>query len=124
MNDPSFAFACDPANKLLRVTMRGFWDGRTVARYDAAAVEAGKAMIAAGGPLSELLVLLDAREMGAQARHAITDYKDRFASPGRAPRRNATLVSSALFRRQVERIAMPNQRIFEDEAEALSWLRS
>ena len=60
----------------------------------------------------------------AQTQDAVNSFRERFGDNRLAPRRLATLVSSALFKRQAERIGMGNQRMFTDEAEALAWLLS
>ena len=122
---PGFTIETDPARRLIRVTMRGFWDEATVAAYDKEIQIAGAAtMAAARCARHELLALVDARELAPQSQELLAKFRDRFLAPERQPKRNATLVSSALLKRQAERIAPPNQRIFEGEREheAMEWL--
>ena len=119
--DP-FEITTDPARCLLRVTMRGLWDVHTVEAYRRAALAAATNLIASGCDSGTILALVDAREAGAQQQDVVTAYRERMAGDDLAPRRLATIVSSALLKRQVERIAVPNQRLFTDEAEALAWL--
>ncbi|MEG3143124.1 hypothetical protein U1839_00535 [Sphingomonas sp. RT2P30] len=121
---PQFEIIKESEHGLLRIVMRGHWDVAMVSQYKAALVEAVNAMIAAGCESGSLVALVDAREQGAQSQDVIADYKERLGGGDLAPRRLATLVSSALFKRQVERIAIGNQRLFTDEAEAIAWLLS
>ena len=124
MRDDPFVISADPARKLLRVTLQGFWDASTIEAYDKAIAAAGAHMAAAGCPLDQLLALVDTRGASAQSQDLIARYKDRFQDPRRHPHRLATVVSSALLKRQVERIGLPNQRIFADERDALEWVMS
>ena len=120
---PGYSIAIDAPSKLMRVVMRGFWDALTLDAYDHDIRAAGDAMAAAGCPRSEILAMVDVRELSAQAQHLLAEYKGRFADPKRQPRRLATIVASARVTRQVARIDLPNQRLFGDEAEALAWLK-
>ena len=113
-----------PARKMLRVTMRGHWTVDAVDRYRNAIVAAVRALVATGCRQDQMVVLVDTREQGPQSQDVIAHYKQVLGGEGSAPRRLATLTTSALFRRQVERIGIGNQRIFTDEAEALAWLLS
>lgn len=120
---PGYTIETDPGRRLVRVTMRGFWDEATAIAYDEAIRRAGaETMAEAGCARGELLALVDARELAPQSQEVLGRFKSRLLAPERQPKRNATLVSSALLKRQAERIASPNQRIFEDEGEAMAWL--
>ncbi|WP_375428578.1 hypothetical protein [uncultured Sphingomonas sp.] len=124
MEQEQFIITTDPAKKLVHVVMKGFWISETVFAYDREIRAAADRMAAAGHPRHELLALVDAREAGVQTGELIFAYRERFGAPARQPRRVATIVSSALFKRQVERIAIPNQRIFDNEVDAMRWLLS
>ena len=113
-----------PADKMLRITLRGHWTVDTVDRYRTAMITAARALIAADCPREDIIALVDTREQGAQSQDVVARFKQMLGGDGFAPRRLATLVTSALFRRQVERIGVANQRLFTDEAEALAWLLS
>ena len=119
-----FEIVIEPQRGLLRITMRGHWDIETVRSYKAAVLAAVGKMRTAGCTPGELVALVDIRDAGAQSQEVIAAYKDDLQGPDLVPRRLATLVTSALFKRQVERIAIPNQRLFTDEVEALNWLLS
>ena len=122
MANDRFEITSDPARCFLRVTMRGNWDVETVEEYRQAVLATVTRMLAAGCASGAFLALVDARETGAQQQAVVAAYKDRLNTDGLSPRRLATLVSSALLKRLVERIAVANQRLFTDEAEALAWL--
>ena len=108
----------------MRITFRGHWDLRTVQDYKVALLQAGERMLASGCSQDRILALVDIRAGGAQSQDVIASYKSSLGGDNMAVRRVATLVSSALFKRQVERIAISNQRLFTDEAEGLAWLLS
>ena len=114
----------DPQRQLVMVTMRGHWDVETVRAYKRDILAAVDQLRSAGCAADRIIALVDIRDGGAQSQDVIAAYKDDLSEPGLMPRRLATLVSSALFRLQVERIAIPNQRLFTDEAEAFTWLLS
>lgn len=90
--------------------------------YDAKITRVASGMVASGCSLRDMVALTDVRDLSAQSQNLVAAYNKRFAAPERQPRRCATIVTSALFKRQVERIARPNQRIFGDEDEAMRWL--
>lgn len=110
----------DARRSMLRITMRGHWMAETVQEYRVAVAT----LIENGCKRERIVALVDAREVSAQSQDVIEEYQKVMVRDGRVPRRLATLLSSALFKRQVERIAMPNQRIFTHEHEALAWLLS
>ena len=117
-----FDIATDTRRNFIRITMKGFWAEDTVHAYDRAIRAAADALAKAGCPRSEIVALVDARDLIAQSAAVIDTYKDKLSGPDRQPRRLATIVSRPLFKLQVKRIAMPNQGIFETEDEALAWL--
>ena len=119
-----FDIVIEPQRGLLRIVMRGHWDVETVREYKAAVLGAVGKLRSAGCAPGDVVALVDIRDAGAQSQDVIGAYKDDWQDPGLIPRRLATVVTSALFKRQVERIAIPNQRFFTDEVEALSWLLS
>ena len=108
--------------RLLRITLRGHWDLETVSAYRQALSQAVAQLYVSGCPRGSIVALVDAREAAAQAQDVVAFYKEHLGSSDLAPRRLATLLSSALFKRQVERIAISNQQLFTDEEEAMRWL--
>lgn len=124
MSDDKFRIVAEPEHCLLRVTMREQWTAETVRAYKAALLPVIDTLITSGCPRGGMVALVDARTGGAHSQEVITEYQRQLGGGDLAPRRLATLVSSALFKRQVERIAIPNQRLFTDEEEALAWLLS
>jgi hypothetical protein len=107
---------------LLRITLRGHWDLATVVRYRVVLTAAIERMRASGVRQERIVALVDARGVTAQTQAVVAFYQRHLGIADLAPRRLATLLSSALFKRQVERIAIPRQRIFADEDEAMAWL--
>ena len=125
MSNDKFEIFSDPRRALLHIILRGHWDIETVELYKAAVAKATADMYAAGCEPGSLIALVDARAGGAQSQDVIAYYQQHLGpGSGLSPRRLATLVSSALFKRQIERIAIPNQRLFTDEGAAWEWLLS
>lgn len=121
-SDDRFSIAVDPAGHLLRITLRGHWDVATVTRYRAALADAVASMRAAGCAPGSIAALVDARDSGAQSQEVVAAWRDQLATTAFVPRQLATIVSSALLKRQVDRIGIANQRLFDDEADAIAWL--
>ena len=116
MSTEPFHIAIEPSKRLMRITLQGHWTVETVEAYRQAVIEAGTKMMKSGCPVDEILALVDARAGGPQSQEVVAAWRDRIEAHGlAAPRRLASLVSSALLKRQVERIAVPNQRLFTDE---------
>lgn len=122
LND-TFEIEPDPSQRLMRTTRRGHRGLGTVQAYQAALPEGGARMLAAGCTQGRMVALVDARAGGAQSQDVIAAYKADLGDE-MATRRAATLVTSALFNRQVKRIGISNQQLFTDEAEALTRLLS
>ncbi|WP_174284824.1 hypothetical protein [Sphingomonas bacterium] len=122
MTAEHFDIATDAGRNFLTVSMRGHWTTETVNAYRKAVIAAVSGMLAAGTQRGDLLTLVDARDLNAQSQTVVADYKASMDRDGLVPRRLATLVSSALLKRQVDRIAIPNQRVFTEKTEAMAWL--
>ncbi len=123
MADP-FTITTDPAHSLVRIVMRGHWTLETIDAYEEAVNAAGRALRAAGCRREDFIGLVDVRDGGPQSQEVVARFRERMDREERRPRRLATIVNSALLKRQVDRIAIPNQRMFSDEAEAIAWLLS
>lgn len=118
-----FTIRSDPSRSFLHVELRGHWNVEVVGTYKRALLTAIDDMLAKGCKPGTFLALVDIREGSvAQSQEVITLYKDELAHGELAPRKLATLVTSALFKRQVQRIAIPNQRLFTEENDAMAWL--
>ena len=124
MQTHHFDITTDATRGLLIVRMRGHWTSEIVNAYKKAVLRAAADLLAAGSRQGEVLALVDARDLSAQSQNVVAEFKANMDREGLLPRRLATVTSSILFRRQVERIAIPNQRLFNDEDEALAWLMS
>jgi len=122
MAESSFEIRTDATNGLLHIILRGHWSTSTVASYKQAVSAAVGQIIASGCVQGDIRALVDARGVGAQPSSVVEEYKRLFGSVNMRPFRLATIVSSSLFKMQVKRIAIPNQRIFTDEADATQWL--
>ena len=121
-DEANFTITMEPEKRLLRISIRGYWDETIVNAYDDKIREAGALMVSAGCPRNRILTLVDARGANVQSQELLEEYRKRFNQAYRQPERSATVVSSVLFKLQVERVALPNQRIFQDLDGALEWL--
>ena len=124
MNRGRFEITAHNERCLLRIAMSGHWDQGTVTRYKKRVIYIVGKMLSAGCPSGRFLALVDTRKLTAQSQEVIAMYRVEFEGSHLNPRRLATIVSSALVKRQVERIALPNQKLFENESDALGWLLS
>lgn len=124
MHADHFDITIDASRSVLHVTMRGHWMTEPVERYEQAVGVAVAGMLSAGCLRGNLLALVDARKLNTQSQNVIAEFKARMHREGLLPRCLATVLSSTLSKRPVERIAILNQRLFVDESDALSWLLS
>lgn len=76
-----------------------------------------------GCKLGSIVSLTDARQRGAQSQDVVAAFQQQLGGK-LTPKRQAILVSSVLFERQIQRIDIPNQRMFTDEDQAMVWLLS
>ncbi len=117
-----FSIDYDTACNFMRFTVRGLWTIATVQRYQEAILNACDKMHRRGCISSEMLVLIDARALNAQPQNVVTAYDEMMADDRFTVRRVATIVSSALFKMQAERLARSSERTFKDDDSALEWL--
>ena len=122
MSAENFQIRSDPSRHFLHIVWSGYWDLAVVEAYKTALGRAIANIHARGTKSGEVVAMVDARKLGPQSQEVTEAYKKSFADPALKPRRLATLLSSALFKMQVQRLAVADQRIFEDEEEALAWL--
>lgn len=122
VDEANFTITMEPNKRLLQISMRGYWNEATLSAYDSKVREAAARMEAAGCPRNVILALVDTRGANVQSQQLLAEYRERFSQADRQPARLATVVSSMLFKLQVERVALPNQRIFHDHDVALDWL--
>ena len=124
MDDDKFRIIADPKRHLLRIALMGHWEVADVLRYKVALGEAVQRMRTQGCPPGSIAAMVDTREGGVQSQDVVAAWQKELGSATPAPRRLATIVSSALLKRQVDRIAIANQRLFDNEGEAMVWLLS
>lgn len=124
MAEDKFRIVADPQQHLLRIALVGHWEVAEVSRYKAALGETVQRMRAEGCSPGSICALVDTREGGVQSQDVVTAWQEELGSSAFAPSRLATIVSSALLKRQVGRIAIANQRVFDNEDDAMAWLQS
>ena len=118
---PKFEIILDPHQRLLTVTLRGFWDAQTYRDYDAE-VTAQLRRLSQLKPAKACLV--DAREFAVQSKEVADLMIEGVAKRlPLYPERTARIVSCAISRSQAARMAnTTDQRVFESVEEALDWL--
>lgn len=98
--------------------MRGFWEASTVTRLADALQRARYAL--PGGGAGGYATLVDNSAFQVQGQEVV-EALARLAGAEIAAGKIATIVTSALLRRQAQRVG-PAHGLFETRAEALSWL--
>ena len=110
------------ARRHVEIVFTGLWSIETVDAYRREREATAAALAARGCPLATCTVLVDARGLIAQPLDSIAAFGRHIAGSPDQPRRSALIVASALFRMQNDRMAIPNQRVFEDRTAAMTWL--
>jgi hypothetical protein len=115
-----YEISLDRDRKLLRGVMTGLWDIQTLDRYE---VEREAALRGAGWRSGEYDYLVDLRGHPVQPRDVAAKADEYYRIFKTRPRKFALIVSSALARMQVARVVKGTQeRLFDNEEEALAWL--
>lgn len=110
------------ARRHVEIVFTGLWSVETVEAYRREREATTAALAARGCPFASCTVLVDARGLNAQPLDSIAAFAKQIGGSPDQPRRSALIVASALFRMQNERLGIPNQRVFEDRAAAMTWL--
>lgn len=115
-----FAIHVDWSRRIIRMTIRGYWDQPTLAAFTRALeAEEGRLRPEAG----EFAYLCDARALKIQSKDVGTLWTSFLTLRNPRGLRTAVVVSSALSRLQIERVAgTSNRRVFVELGEALDWL--
>ena len=124
MGEEKFRIIADPKRHLLRIALMGHWEVADVLRYKAALGDAVQGMRTQGCPPGSIAAMVDTRLGGVQSQDVVAAWQKELGTVTPPPRRLATIVSSALLKRQVDRIAIANQRLFDNEDDAMAWLLS
>ena len=117
-----FQFEVDHARRFLRITLQGGWGRDTVDHYREAVRRTVQTMAIKGVRLDDVAILLDTRDLSVQTRDVAEYYAETPIYAAAQPRRIATLVTSRLVGMQVRRVSTRVEQVFDDEAEALTWL--
>jgi hypothetical protein len=112
----------DPKNRLLLITLEGFWDAAVMTAFEAAERVAIAQITQRPGPFDQII---DSRDYPVQAPAIITRHSawaEQLADMGL--RRTAIVMGpSGLARMQANRISTHNHKSFASEAEARIWLQ-
>ena len=122
MEARNFTLRPDPARRMLEIVLDGRWTPETVEAYRVARAEVMRVLQRAGVALADLRVFVDARSLSAQSLEAVAAFGSMVAPSDLQPGRSALVLTSALVKLQIKRIAMPGQRLFSDEQKARAWL--
>lgn len=117
---PTFSVTTDPARKLLRVILSGFFD-----LQDVAAVEVKKraALVKLGCAQNEHITLVDVSACKLQPQDVVRAFKVAISDPRYMSRRIAFVTGSSLSRMQVRRMLDRDDAAFFDTVDAAeAWL--
>ena len=116
----TFSVVADPARDLVRITLSGFFDDKSIAGFLAARREAHARLRC--GP-NRHLSLTDTRGIAIQSQEMVARWGRILADPAYRSRRLAFVTGSTLARMQLQRaIGSRDARVFLDPAEAEAWL--
>lgn len=114
----NFALVLETDPALLRATLSGTWESRSLARFRTELVEALDRLQRLQSPPR---LLIDARSAAVQTQDIVSDLQ-RFASDFQFVR-VAVVVATTLTKMQIQRIVpSPSHRVFQSQDDALQWL--
>jgi hypothetical protein len=120
--DAHFSIDVDPARKLLKVALSGFYTVADVERYHAAI---HVATARAGGLPSAQRMVCDISGMHIQTQDVVVAFQKVMSDPKYQHRRVALVVASTLARMQAQRATSAREvHFFPTTAEAEAWLFS
>jgi hypothetical protein len=110
----------DPARDLIRITLAGFFDERSIADFLEARRRAHAQLRC--GP-NQHLTIADTRAIAIQTQDMVARWGGILADPAYRSRRLAFVTASTLARMQLQRaIGSRDAQVFTDPAEAEAWL--
>ncbi|RVT41718.1 hypothetical protein [Sphingobium algorifonticola] len=115
-----FDIVTEPAYKLIRATLSGFFDGATVAQFGRAVQMASAGM---GCQSGEHLLLVDTTRCALQAQDVVGAFQALITDSPLKSKRIAIVTGSSLSRMQVRRILVRDQAMmFDNAADAEQWV--
>ena len=117
-----FNIEIDPRQSLIKVRLTGFWTANIMALYKVEIWAALEEMWPKVLKDTQIKILVDRTEASVQSQQIIEQLQNLVNEASRFNCRIATVVSGALQKIQADRITSAKQKIFYDEADALSWL--
>jgi hypothetical protein len=115
-----FSVHLDRTQRLIRVTLEGFWDTSTIERYVAELLPCIKA---AREDYDEVLVLSDARNFPVQAADVVAAFREGGGAFGIPWDRMAVVMTSTLAKMQGARtVSDPGTQFFTSVEDAEAWL--
>lgn len=116
----TFSVVADPARDLVRITLTGFFDERSIAGF-LAARRAAHAQLRCGP--NRHVTLADTSRIAIQTQDMVARWGGILADPAYRSRRLAFVVGSTLARMQLQRaIGSRHAQVFTDHAAAETWL--
>ena len=115
-----FDITIDPARKLLRITLRGFFSAENVGEY---LVAKNAALTRLNCRPNQHVTLVDVSASKLQSQDVVRAFQSTIADPRHQSRRIAIVTGSSLARMQVRRLlTRDNAGCFETIEEAEAWL--
>lgn len=122
MAEDPYTIVLDLPNRLMYVTMRGFWNEAVTSSYEAAALAAFQEMRKSGESFDAINDLTDFSVQTADVIATLAEFAETTAMHG--PGRVAMISNSSLLKRQTARAASGvTTQTFPNQAEAMEWLR-
>lgn len=115
-----FDITTDPAHKLIRATLRGFFNPATVAQFGQAVQMASAGMGCRSG---EHLLLADTTQCTLQSQDVVGAFQSLITDAPLKSKRIAIITGGSLSRMQVRRILVRDQAMmFDNAADAEHWV--
>lgn len=123
MTSRLFELHCDHSRAVLRATLRDHWPVEEVARFERAIRDALSHLNRRSGSPARYALLIDARLHGVQSRDVVERLQAVSAAIMGEVACIAVIVTSALHKRQADRINPDSlHRVFDREDNATEWI--
>ena len=117
----AFVLGCDPAGRLLTMTLSGFWTAEMVARF----APEWRASVRRNWGTSGYRCLCDLSDFPPQSQEVTAAFDALLQEDGLAAKQVAIVTASMLTGMQVKRVSGPDKaRVFTNREAALSWLEA
>lgn len=121
MNEATYEFTADPPRRLMRLTVKGFWDATTAEAFERDFRKTARSL---NCPADRYRIIVDARAYDLPSQDLSARFQKIAGDPTLRARYSAVITHSALLKMQVSRGLDDSIRCFSTEDDALAWLSS